>query len=91
MDLQELEKELAVHQAECAGRYAALEAKLDGLTQKLGAHMESTQEYRDKTLAAATQTRQLLLYGFIGLVVTMVLGPENGMKLLAAMRSGGGG
>lgn len=87
--LAEVEKSLAVHLAECAGKHKVIAEKLEGLDKKIDGHIEGTIAYREKTLHAQVQTRNILLYGFIGIASAIFLGPDHAIKLLSTLLKGG--
>lgn len=91
----ELERDLAVHLAECNGRYKVLDEKISGVEEqlknlviKMDTHLQAAQDYREKVLHTSAQTKQYLLYGLLSIVAAIVLGPDNGLKLVAALLKG---
>ena len=86
--ISQLEKDFAVHLMECSGRHKAIADKLEGLETKIDGHIKGTVEYREKTLNAQVQTRNMLLYGFLITALAIILGPDQAVKLLSMLKGG---
>ena len=84
-----IEKNLAVHLTECTGRHKALGLALTDVQNNLNKHILDTIAYREKAEKTGNQIKQTLIYGFLGLLAAVVLGPDNGLKIITALLKGG--
>lgn len=83
--LMELEKAVAVHLTECAGRYKALELVVIKLSETLQHHVEDTWEYRKTTAKAINTVKFALVAGFALVILTNAVGPAEAAKLIAGL------